>query len=306
MKLGTFLPQIGPAASAEAIVKVAKHAEASGLDSVWVTDRLLFPVDPKTPYNASPDGKLPDVYKTVFEPLEALTWAAAATTKLRIGTSVLDIPFYNPILLAKRAATIDQLSGGRLTLGMGLGWSQDEYAATNADESKRGRRATEFLRCLFEIWENDPAEFHGKYFDLARSYMGPKPVQKPHIPVYLAAFSPAAMKRVAKYADGWHPVAVPVAGMEQMWGAIKQMAKDEGRDPDSLKLCVRGNLHISDTDLGTDRWIFAGSPAQIKADIAAVRNLGADELTLDPTFSPGVTTADDYVKTIDLIKEWAA
>lgn len=306
MKIGTFLPHLGPAASAESIIRVARHAEETGFDIVWATDRLLFPVNPKTPYGASPDGKLPDVYKIVYEPLEALAWAAAATTRLRIGTSVLDMPFYNPILLAKRTATLDALSGGRLTLGMGQGWSEDEYAATNADSSKRGRRANEFLRCLYEVWENDPAEFHGEYFELAKSYIGPKPVQKPHIPVYLAAFSPAAMKRVARYADGWHPVAVPVAGMQGMWAGIKDMAKAEGRDPAKLKLSVRGNLHLTDAPLGDDRWIFSGSADQIKADVAAVRDLGADELTIDPTFSPGVNTADDFVKAVDQIREWTS
>lgn len=305
MKLGTFVPQLGPAASPDSIVRVAQHAEKAGFDCVWVTDRLLFPVNPKSAYAASPDGKLPDAYKIVYEPLEALLWVAAHTSKIGIGTSVLDMPFYNAITLARRTSTIDVLSGGRLRLGFGQGWSEDEYAATNADASKRGKRADEFVQVLKAIWTTDPVEFNGEYFHLAKSYMGPKPVQKGGPPVYLAAFAPAALNRVARLADGWHPVGLPVAAMQQMWGAVQEMAKAAGRNPKDLKLSVRGNLHVTEGPLGEGRWIFSGSPDEIKSDIAAVRALGADELALDPTFSPGVNTADDFVRVIDQIKDWA-
>jgi len=296
LKLGYFVPQMGKVASAENIKRVAQEAENQGFNSLWVTDRLLFPVSPKTPYAASPDGKLPEPYKIVYEPLEALTWAGAHTSKIRLGTSVLDMPFYNAILLAKRTATIDALTGGRLDLGMGLGWSQDEYDATNADSSKRGKRADEFLEVLHEVWKNDPAEYDGKFFQLSKSHINPKPAQTPHIPVYLAAFAPAAMKRIAKHADGWMPVAVPVGGMEQMWGAIKGMAKEEGRNPDELKLIVRGNLEVTDKPLGDDRWIFAGTWEQIAADAAATKALGADELILDVTFSHYGESVDGYIE----------
>ncbi len=302
MKLGYFLPQMGKAANAENIKKVAQEAEKQGFDSLWVTDRLLFPVKPKTPYAASPDGMLPDAYKIVYEPLDALTWAAAHTSKIRIGTSVLDMPFYNAILLGKRTASIDALSGGRLELGLGLGWSQDEYEATNADASKRGKRANEFIEVLREIWQHDPAEYDGKYFQLSKSHINPKPAQKSGPPIYLAAFAPAAMKRIAKLADGWMPVAIPVPGMEQMWGAIKAMAKDAGRNPDALKLVVRGNLDVTDKPLGDDRWIFTGTWDQITADAQAVKAIGADELILDPTFSRYGETVDGFIEAMAKVR----
>jgi len=296
MKLGCFLPQMGPSASPEAMVKVAQHAEKVGFGSVWVTDRLLYPVKPKTPYAGSSDGMLPEVYKTVFDPLESLLWVAAHTKTIRLGTSVLDMPFYNPIVLARRATAIDQFSGGRLTLGMGQGWSQDEYDATNADATKRGKRADEFLQVLKEIWEHDPAEFSGKYFQLSKSYIDPKPVQKPHIPMYLAAFSPPAMKRVATYTDGWHPVGMPSPAIGHMWESIKTMAKEEGRDPSKLKLSVRGNLTLLDKPAGEGRWAFTGDLDEVKQDIAAAKELKPDELVIDVTFSPQVKTADDFIK----------
>ena len=303
MKIGCFIPQMGPAATPDSMVKAAQAAEKLGFDSVWATDRLLFPVNPRTPYAASPDGKLPDVYKIVYDPLEALLWVASHTKKVGLGTSVLDMPFYNPVVLARRASAIDQMSGGRLTLGMGQGWSQDEYAATNADASKRGARADEFLQVLTEIWTNDPAEFNGKYFQLAKSYIAPKPAQKPHPPVYLAAFSPGAMKRVARFADGWHPVAVPFPAMAGMWAGIKEMAKQAGRNPDDLKLSVRGNLTLTDEVAGEGRWPFTGNKDEIKQDIAAARDLNADELVIDVTFSPGVKSAKDFENTNELVRE---
>ena len=303
MKIGCFIPQMGTAATPDAMVQAAQNAEKLGYDSVWVTERLLFPVNPKTPYAASPDGKLPEAYKIVFDPLEALLWVAAHTSTIRIGTSVLDMPFYNPIMLARETSAIDQMSGGRLTLGMGQGWSHDEYQATNADATKRGARANEFLQVLKKIWTTDPVGFEGKYFRLAESYIAPKPLQKPHPPIYLAAFSPAAMKRVARYADGWQPVAVPFAAMKGMWDGIKAMAADAGRDPDALKLCVRGNLHLTDDAAGEGRWPFAGNKDEIKQDIAAARELNADELVIDVTFSPGVNSAADFEAKNEQVRE---
>lgn len=305
MKIGCFIPQIGPAATPDSIVSAAQHAEKLGFDSVWVTDRLLFPVNPKTPYGAEPDGKLPEVYKTVYDPLEALLWVAAHTKVVRLGTSVLDLPFYNPIVLSRRIAAIDQMSGGRVTLGMGQGWSQDEYDATNADASKRGKRADEFLRVLKAIWTTDPVEFNGRYFSLSKSHIAPKPRQKGGPPVLLAAYSPAALKRAATLADGWHPVGVPFPAIKGMWESVHKMAKEAGRDPAGLKLIIRGNLHLSDSSAGPERWPFHGNRAEIKEDIAKARELNADGLVIDVTFSAGVKSAKDFEKTNEIVRELA-
>ncbi len=305
MKLGCFIPQIGPGATPEGMVKAAQRAEELGFDSVWVTERLLFPVSPRNPYVAEPDGKLPDVYKRVFDPIEALTWVAAHTKTIRIGTSVLDIPFYNPIVLGRTLTSLDVLSGGRLTVGLGLGWSEDEYEATGAHIKHRGVRADEFLQVLHTLWKDNPAEFKGRFFTLPKSYFDLRPAQKPHPPIYLAAYAPAAMKRVAQFADGWMPVGLPVPAITQMWGGIREMARQAGRKPEELKLSVRGNLHLTGKPAGEGRWPFHGSRDEIKQDVAAVRQLGTDELVLDVTFSPGVKTADDFVKANELVRELA-
>lgn len=305
MKLGFFLPQMGKAAGPDALIKVAQRAENLGFSTVWTTDRLLFPVNPRSPYAGSPDGSLPDIYRIVYDPLDALAWVAAHTKTLRLGTSVLDMPFYNPLTLARRLSTIDNLSGGRLTVGLGQGWSLDEYEATNADASKRGKRANEFLETLYAIWHDDPTEYSGNYFKIAASHIAPKPVQKPHPPVLLAAFSPPAMKRIAKYADGWHPVGMPIPVIAQMWGQIKDMAKEEGRNPDDLRMIMRGNLEISDQPLGDGRFPFTGSYDQIKADIKAAEEIGTEELTFDPGFSSKGGSADGFIEAMEKLRELA-
>src|SRR5262249_41086508 len=155
-------------------------------DSLWTIERLLYPVNPQTPYPVTPDGSLPQPYKHVLDPVATLVYVAALTKKIALGTSVIDMPYYNPVPLARRLTTLDVLSNGRLRGGLGLGWSKDEMDATGADMTKRGARADEFLQVLKAVWTTDPAEFKGKFFTLPKSYIYPKPVQKPHPPIYLA------------------------------------------------------------------------------------------------------------------------
>jgi probable F420-dependent oxidoreductase len=285
MKIGFALPNVGPVSTAEAVSKVAQRAEALGYDSLWTIERLLWPVKPQSLYPGTPDGSLPEQYKHVLDPLEALTFAAAQTKKIALGTSVLDIPYHNPVMLARRLTTLDVLSNGRVRLGLGLGWSKDEMDAVGADMKKRGAMADEFLQALKAIWTTNPVEFHGKFYQIPKSYIGPKPVQKPHPPIYMAAFAPAAMKRLATMADGWNPVAIPVDGMAQMFGGLKQMAKEAGRDASSLRMIVRAHPDISDKPLGKERMIFSGTIEQIKEDISACRSIGAHEIHFDPTFA---------------------
>jgi probable F420-dependent oxidoreductase len=287
MRVGFALPNIGPVATVEAVVKVAQRAETLGYDSLWTIERLLWPVKPQTPYPVTPDGSLPEFYKYALDPLDALTFAAAHTRKITLGPSVLDIPYYNPVMLARRLTTIDFLSNGRLRVGLGLGWSRDEMDAVGADMKQRGAMADEFLQVLKAIWTADPVEFQGKFYRVPKSYISRKPVQKPHPPIYMAAFAPPALKRIATLADGWNPVGIPVEGMKQMFAGIKQMAKEAGRDPSPLVMVVRANLEITEKPVEKARAIFMGSIDQIKEDIAGCKSIGAHELVFDPTFYAG-------------------
>ena len=305
MRLGFNLPNIGPAASPDAIVRVAKRAEELGYDSVWVIERLLYPVSPRSKYRVTPDGSLPDVYKINYDPIETLTFVAAQTSRIRLGTSVLDMPYYNPVMLARRLTTLDILSGGRLHLGLGQGWSQDEYEASGAPMKGTAKRADEFIELLKAIWTTDPVEYDGEFFKLAKSSIQPKPVQKPHPPISMAAYSPGAMQRVAKYADAWQPTGVPLDGMKEMFEGIKGMAQQAGRDPSEIGMVVRANVFMSDEPMGDERYLFGGSADEIKSDIAAVRELGAEELLFDPTFGEQGTTVEGFLSQMEQMKELA-
>ena len=303
MKIGFGLPNIGPLGSAEAVARVAQRAEALAYESLWTIERLLWPVNPQTPYPVTPDGHLPEFYKYVLDPLDTLTFAAAHTKTVALGTSVLDIPYYNPVVLARRLTTIDQFSNGRLKVGLGLGWSKDEMDATGADITKRGAMADEFLQVLKAIWTTNPVEFHGKFFHVPKSYINQKPVQKPHPPIIMAAFAPAALKRLARFADAWNPVAVPVEGMAQMFNTIKQMAQEAGRDPSAIKMIVRANVHVTDLPGGKDRAIFSGTLEQIAEDVAACKKIGAHELFFDVTFQ--ARSLDHWLELMEQLRKLA-
>ena len=298
MRFGFALPQVGLGVGPDALITVAKRAEDLGFDSFWVLDRILWPVNPREPYPIG-DGSLPVKYKSVLDPLETLTFAAAHTRRAALGTSVLNLPWYNPVLLARQLTTLDILSGGRLKVGFGVGWSQDEYQAAGAIWQERGTRADELIQALKKIWTTDPVEFQGKYYRIPKSAIGPKPIQKPHPPIYMAAYTPSAMKRVAAEANGWFPVGIPLSGVGPMFEGIKNMAKEAGRDPSAMELIVRANVEIHDRPIQKDRVDFNGTLEQIAEDVKTTQKLGAAEIVFDAQFSPGVERADDVVSRME-------
>jgi probable F420-dependent oxidoreductase len=294
MKLGFTVPQFGPDAGPDALLEVARQAEDLGYDSLWVAERLLYPRNPQSPYPATADGSLPLAYRRSLDPLAILAYLAAGTSRVRIGTFI-NLPFHNPVLLARELGTIDVLSQGRLDIGLGVGWSADEFEAVGVPMQNRGWRAEEALQVLEAVWRENPVGFEGRYFRVPESYIDLKPVQKPRPPIYMAAYTPAAVSRVARLADGWIPAGVPLGAMEQMLAAIKQAASEAGRDPSSLKLIVIAHTEFHRAPLGDDRPIFAGSAEQIEEDILATQRLGADEIIFNALFSPDVESTEDLL-----------
>ncbi len=281
MRVGISLPQLGPQASPEALVKVARRAEEIGYDSVWVLERILWPLNPKEPYPAAPDGKLPETYQSVLDPIETLTFAAAHTTKIQLGTSVLVMPYHSPIQLARRIASLDVLSGGRTLVGVGVGWSHDEFEAVGTPFERRGARCDEFLQVLIELWTKDPVKFEGEFYRIPESMVGPKPVQKPHPPVYLAGFGQYTFDRAAKFADGWNPAGV--MSFEALEGTIKQFqrtARNAGRD--NMEIVLRSFTMVFPQPAGPNRTPMTGSLEQIREDVARLREIGVTHLIQSP------------------------
>jgi probable F420-dependent oxidoreductase len=304
MRVGFTVPQFGPEAGPDALLEVAQLAEKLGSDSLWVAERLLSPLNPKSPYPATADGSLPLPYRRSLDPLAILAYLAAATSRVRIG-AFINLTFHNPVILARELGTLDVLSHGRLDVGLGGGWSPDEFEAVGVPMRGRGQRAEEALRVVEAIWRDNPVEFEGGYFRVPESVFDLKPVQKPRPPIYMAAYTRATMDRVARMADGWIPAGVPLGAMEQMFAGIKQGAAEAGRNPGELKLLVIANIEFHPAPLGDDHPIFVGSAEQIEEDIVATRQLGAEEIIFNVLFSPDVDSTEYLLSRMEQLQTMA-
>jgi probable F420-dependent oxidoreductase len=249
LKVGILLPVSGKQATRANILQMAQEAEKEHFDSLWVFERLLWPLAPQTPYIATADGSLPVEYQNVLDPLEILTYVAANTDKIALGTSIIDMLFHNPVVLARRFATLDVLSEGRAISGLGIGWPKDEYQASNIPFSSRGKRADEFIEVIKKIWTDDVVEFKGKYYNIPASKIGPKPIQKPHIPIYLGGFSPNTYSRIVNYdANGWlGVVGGPIEYLENTMNTIKDMASKASKDPNNFEVILLTYPNIVDS-----------------------------------------------------------
>ena len=280
MKIGIQLAQLGRQAQPAAVRSTARAAETLGYDSLWVMDRLLAPVEPRNPYPASSDGRLPVEQRTSLDPLASLAFAAACTDRVRLGTSVLVAPWYRPVALARTLASIDVLSDGRLTVGFGIGWSVDEYDALGVPQRRLAERQEELFDVLDAVWGPGPAEHRSSAVDLRPSNIGLRPVQQPRPPILLAAYTPAGLDRIARRADGWTPAGVPVDALVPMWSMVRDAAAGYGRDPDSLQLVVRANISLYERAIVGERASYYGNVEQVAEDLAATEAAGADEVVL--------------------------
>jgi probable F420-dependent oxidoreductase len=285
LRLGFGLPVSGSWATAANLATVARRAEELGYDSLWAFQRLLHPAE----------GDWGPMYRAVQDPIVTLAHVAALTERPRLGVAVVNAPFYSPILLAKQLSTLDELSGGRLDAGLGLGWAEEEFAAAGVDYARRGARTEEFISCLKAIWTQDVVSFDGEFYRMPAARVDPKPVQQPHPPLLLGGTAERALRRVGRIADGWisgsrHDLRGIGADLELMRGA----AREAGRDPAALRFIVRGVLKLTDSAAGADRRPLQGDVEQIRADFNSLAGQGVTELFIDLNFDPevGSPTAD--------------
>lgn len=281
MRVGLALSQYGAYAHRDAVIEVARTAEELGFDSLWTGDRILDPVNPREGYPGSADGRMPPEYRTFLDPLSVLTVAAAVTERVRLGTSTLNAPWYSPVLLARTFTSLDVLSGGRLDVGLGLGWSSDEYAAAGVSWRGRASRMEEILDVLEHVWADDPVAHEGRFYAIPASHIEPKPVQRPRPPIYLGGFTEAALERVGRRADGWLAPGTPLPFLKGPWDTARRAAERAGRDPDALRMIVRVNTTITDEPVADDQVPSAGTVRQLAGYARAVAEAGATEIFLD-------------------------
>ncbi|AUI63244.1 TIGR03619 family F420-dependent LLM class oxidoreductase [Amycolatopsis sp. BJA-103] len=242
MRLGITLPQYGPLASMDAVTGFATAAEELGYESLWVGDRVLAPVSPSDFYpGGTPERPYPPEFVTFADPLILLTVAASVTKKVRLGTSTLTGTVYPAVVLARMLTSLDQVSGGRLDVGLGTGWLRDEYTATGTPWKGRGAQLEELLEILRKFWTEDPFEHEGERWRIPASKVGLRPAQSPHPPVLLGGGSEAALDRVGRRADGWLPAGLPAPYLAKLWATVVSSAEKAGRDPGALRRVLRIN-----------------------------------------------------------------
>ena len=290
---------------------MATLAEKEGFNSLWVFERLLWPINPQTPYPGTPDVVFL-LRPECINPLETLTYVAPNTNKIALGTSVMDMLFHNPVVLARKIATLDVLSEGRSIAGFGIGWSKDEYQVSNIPFQNRGKRADEPIQVLKKIWTDDVVEFKGKYYSIPASKIGPKPIQKPHPPIYLGGFSPNTFSRIVNYdTNGWlGGIGGPLEYLEDTVKTIKDKAKIANKDPNNLNMILLTYPKIVDSkseaiNEKSQRFPLTGTVDHVGNDIKVINNMGIDHIIFGYNFLPIGNDVDSVIEKTKQLSRFA-
>ena len=282
MQLGFAVPVSGSWATPSNCAEIAHRAEALGYSSLWTFQRLLSPLDGDRPV-------LAPQYRRVHDPLATMAYLAGLTTTVRLGVAVVNMPYYAPIVLAKLLTTIDHQSAGRLDVGLGIGWSPDEFAAVGTPYDRRGARAEDYLRCLNAIWTDDVVDYEGDFYRVPRSRVDPKPLQRPHPPVLMGGAAAPALRRAGRLADGWISSSqADLAHIDDSIRTVCDAARDAGRDPHRLRFVCRGVVKVRTGERGP----LTGSFDDIRADLADLAAKNVTETFVDLNFDPEIGSPD--------------
>ncbi len=233
MEIGVFMALSGQAID---VAELARQAEAVGFESLWLPEHPVMPVHTTSRYHGTADGSIPEYMTDMVDPYIALSRASAVTQNLKLGTSITLIPERNPLLLAKQISSLDLFSGGRFILGVGAGWLREETEIMGGDFDHRWTQTREAVLVMKELWTREEAEFHGSYFDFPPVRCYPKPVQKPHPPVFLGGAAKNVFRRVVGWADGWLPAGPSVEQIRAGRATLDELADAAGRDPSSIQI----------------------------------------------------------------------
>ncbi len=282
MRLGFAVPISGSWATPANCLRIAERAEELGYSSLWTFQRLLSPLDGDRP-------ALAPQYRSVHDPLAMLAFLAGRTAGVRLGVAVVNMPYYPPIVLAKMLTTIDHLSGGRLDVGLGIGWLPQELAAVGLSTARRGARAEDYLRCLAAIWGEDVVEYEGDFYRVPRSRVDPKPLQRPSPPVLLGGGAEPALRRAGRVADGWISSSqADLSRIDESMATVRDAAEAAGRDPDLLRFVCRGVVKVRTGE----RAPLVGSLDEIAADLGELAAKGVSETFVDLNFDPEIGSPD--------------
>jgi probable F420-dependent oxidoreductase len=287
MRIGFGLPVSGSWATADNQLEVARRADELGFATLWSFQRLLFPSEPSGPVWG-------ETYRSVLDPMLSLAHVSAATWRIRLGVAIVNAPFYAPPVLAKQAATLDVLSGGRAELGLGLGWAPEEYAAAGVPMAARGRRLEEFVSVVDRVWSGETQAWSGEFYTLPAARHQPRPVQRPRLPLLLGASAEPALRRAGRIADGWVSSSrAPLDKIGAMIRVVGDAAEQAGRDPSSLRYVCRGSVQLRESaDSSGDRPMLRGTVEQIREDLDRLAAQGLGETFLDLNFDPEVGSPD--------------
>jgi probable F420-dependent oxidoreductase len=252
---------------------LAVRAEELGLDGVFVPDHIL--AKPATTQHYG--GHWPD-------PFSLLAYLAGRTRRLRVGASVIVLPYRGALVAAKAAATVDQVSGGRFIFGVGVGWDEAEFADLRLPFRERGRLSDDYIRAIKAAWAADVPEYQGAYAAFSGATFSPRPVQRPHPPIWVGGapggVSAPAVRRCAELGDAWHPLGLGLEDLEKGWATVRDLASRAGRRG-GPELAPRNLLDLTDAPRGAGRVAFQGSLDEVAADVRRVQRLGATWMTFD-------------------------
>ncbi len=239
MKIGVRIPGAGPQASGRNLEQIARWADALGFHSVWVSDHIVMPERVDSSYPYAPDHRWPFAADhSWLDPMVTLAMVGAAAPHVQLGTSVLVLPLRHPILFAKQVSTLDYLTGGRVLLGIGAGWMEEEFRLLSVPFEARGGRAIEMVNLMRALWTGERVEFHGRLWQIAEARMAPTPIRRT-VPIVWGGHSERTLRRVAQVGDGWHPLRLSISEVKQGLARLRELSLRHHRDPDSLLVVVR-------------------------------------------------------------------
>ena len=285
MEIGFGAPVSGAWASPQNLAAFASAAESAGYSSLWSFQRLLIPVG----------SSMEPVYQSVLDPMAALSFAAAVTTRIRLGVAVVNLPYVSPGYLAKQAASVDILSGGRHDLGLGIGWMPEEFALTGAEMARRGARTAEYVYVLRTLWSGTATAYDGEFYHVPAGTQAPAPVQPGGPPILLGGMARPALERIGRIGDGWVTSSrTNLAKIADLIAIVKEAAAAAGREPDAMRVVCRGVVRAGAPVTGAngERLLLSGDFDQIRADTEWLGTRGVTELFYDLNWDPQIGSPD--------------